>query len=138
MPMAKQHSPAVIRGRYSFFCSSVPWARSDGAIWRSATHWAATGAPTAKSSSVTTNLSRNVRPWPPYSFGMVIPTQPRSASSLVKPSSHLVSHVSMLGVKRPSAIFSARNSRTSDLSCRISGDSCFMCTPNLLVIVITH
>ena len=62
MPMPKQRSPVVILGRNACFCSSVPKRSSEGAIWRSAIHWAATGAPTASSSSVTAKRSRNVRP----------------------------------------------------------------------------
>jgi hypothetical protein len=98
MPMPKKHCPAAIFGRNSRFWVSVPYFSSDGTIWRSAIQCAATGAPAASSSSVTTNRSRNERPCPPYSFGTVMPSQPRAARAAVKSSSQLDSHASTAGV----------------------------------------
>ncbi len=97
MPMAQQISPRAMPGRNRRFCSSVPYLSSDGAACRSATHWAATGAPTARSSSVTTKRSMKVRPCPPYSVGMVMPTQPRAARALVKSVFQRASQVSTPG-----------------------------------------
>ncbi len=123
MPMPKKHSPATIRGRNSRFCSSVPYFSSDGTICRSAIQCAATGAPAASSSSVTTNRSRNERPCPPYSFGTVMPSQPRAASAAVKVSSQPLSQLSTDGVNAPAASCSARKARTSARSAAVAAGS---------------
>ncbi|SUA04209.1 Uncharacterised protein [Mycolicibacterium fortuitum] len=112
IPIPKKHSPRTMRGRYVDFWSSVPYFNSDGTICRSAIQCAATGAPAASSSSVTTNRSSKERPWPPYCAGTVMPSHPRRASSAVKFSSHPHSQESTDGVKAPAASCSARNSRT--------------------------
>ena len=125
--MPKHRSPEAILGRKACFCSSVPNRSSDGAIWRSATHCAATGAPMASSSSVTAKRSRNVRPCPPYSVGIVMPTQPRAASFFVKSLSQRVSHVSTHGVKVPAAASRRRKLRTSSLSARVCSSSVTSC-----------
>ena len=52
MPMQYVASPARISGRYRSFWASVPWARIDGPICRSAIQWEASGAPAVSSSSV--------------------------------------------------------------------------------------
>jgi hypothetical protein len=54
IPMPKYTSPAAIPGRNRRRCFSVPKRSSVGPICRSATQCAATGAPAASSSSVTT------------------------------------------------------------------------------------
>ena len=54
MPIEKKHSPAVMRGRIAWRCSSLPKRSSSGPDWRSATQWAPAGALLPSSSSVTT------------------------------------------------------------------------------------
>ena len=54
MPMQTKHWPAAIRGSSSCFCASEPYLSKSGPVWRSAIQCAATGAPAARSSSITT------------------------------------------------------------------------------------
>ena len=54
IPMAEYNRPCAMRGSSLRRCSSVPYVISPGATWRSAIQCAATGAPRASSSSVTT------------------------------------------------------------------------------------
>ena len=54
MPIEKKHSPAVMRGRIAWRCSSLPKRSSSGPDWRSATQCAPAGALLPSSSSVTT------------------------------------------------------------------------------------
>ncbi len=58
----------------------LPNAMMAGAVWRSATQCAPTGAPAANNSSTTMKRSTGLRPEPPKPAGMAMPTQPRAAS----------------------------------------------------------
>ncbi|CAL2056186.1 protein of unknown function [Streptomyces murinus] len=120
MPMEKKQRPAAIAGRNRCFCSSVPWARIEGPAWRSATQCAETGAPAASNSSITTTRAANPRPPPPYRGGSAMPTQPRPASRRLKSGSQPVSQESGRPSTVPRARSSARKSRTSPRSFRVS------------------
>ena len=54
MPIAENSFPATMSGRMRRRCSSLPYDSSPGPTCRSAIQCAATGAPAASSSSVTT------------------------------------------------------------------------------------
>ena len=81
MPIAHMEVPAMIPGRWARRCSSVPYWRSEGPIWRSAIQELAIGAPSEISASTTAKRSSAVLPPPPASFGQVMPSQPRSPIS---------------------------------------------------------
>jgi hypothetical protein len=72
--MLKWISPLMIFGRKKSFCSSVPNRMMVGPTVLIVSM--GTGAPARIDSSKKMNCSRAERPWPPYSFGHPIPSQP--------------------------------------------------------------
>ena len=68
--------PERMRGRNSFFCSSVPHWRMVGPTRVSPKKSARIGAPALANSSLTTTASMVERPLPPYSFGHEAQIQP--------------------------------------------------------------
>ena len=72
--MQKWMFPFRISGRNRRFCSSLPNSMSVGATELMVS--IGTGAPDRIDSSKKMNCSICERPWPPYSFGQPMPSQP--------------------------------------------------------------
>src|SRR5580693_6070425 len=113
MPIEKQISPRQMRGRMSILICSGAYFKSTGPLCRSATKNRRVGALATRISSVTTYRSRKVRSWPPYSFGQVMPSQPRSPTRRENSRASASSRFGLCGSNVPAAISSARNLRTS-------------------------
>ncbi len=79
--MQKWISPARILGKKNAFCSSVPKFMMVGPTVLMVS--IGTGAPERIDSSKKMNCSMADRPWPPYSLGQPIPSQPSLAICLV-------------------------------------------------------
>ena len=73
-------SPRAMRGRKWRFCSSLPKAITDWPTNTTDMRQRDSGAKRYSSSSLKMDTCRLSRPWPPYSRGHCMPTQPRSAS----------------------------------------------------------
>src|SRR3979411_1151541 len=121
IPIEKQTSPRQMRGRISILMRSGAYFSSTGPLCRSATKKRRVGALAARTSSVTTYRSRNVRSWPPYFFGQVMPSQPRSPTRRENSGASLSSRWGLCGSKVPAAISSARKARTCLRSTSHSG-----------------
>src|ERR1700727_835415 len=78
MPIEKQTSPRQMRGRISILICSGAYFKSTGPLSRSARKKRGGGALATRFSSVPTERSRNQDAWPPYCFGQVMPSEPRS------------------------------------------------------------
>ena len=78
--MQKCRSPARILGRKKSFCSSVPYCMIVGPTVLMVS--IGTGAPMRIDSSKKMNCSIWLRPWPPYSVGQPMPSQPSVAICL--------------------------------------------------------
>ena len=77
-PWHQRTAPLRIRGRNSFFCSSVPHCRIVGPTSVSPKKSARSGALARANSSASTTPCMVDRPLPPYSFGHVAQIQPPS------------------------------------------------------------
>ena len=73
-------SPRSIGGRYRFFCSSLPHSRMVGPGMPIPMKNTPTGSAYGRASSPKAACSAKVSPWPPYSSGQVMPTNPASYS----------------------------------------------------------
>ncbi len=78
--MQKCRSPARIFGRKKSFCSCVPNCMIVGPTVLMVS--IGTGAPQRMDSSKKMNCSIWLRPWPPYSSGQPMPSQPSAAICL--------------------------------------------------------